>query len=817
MNILKDPIDLEEFNHYEETREWLLTCINSSKEINKNAISERKRYNANNKDEIQPIQEANGYKNISREDIELFQKMLPCPYFAHLEFIQEENGYSDIEVCYIGDEMLALGSDIKVYSWTTDLADKLYYQKMSKPFLFTHKNYEFMIYPELRRPVTIVEGEYKGYANEFASENYIERKGLEEYLTAGEEVSDEFLLSVLERKKAETEITNIIRTIQQNQNTVIRLPFKKNIIVQGCAGSGKTMILLHRLSFLLERDRIPETTKSVILTPGELYNEQFKDLRENLSIKSIAVRTVESYYLEYLKKIDWKVTDRKKFVSDEIFPPLYLQEVYSTELIEWMRDVVKENRENGIVTPNAIDRKTLLYFAAKLDVSKHIMQYYTSFDRPETIYSLLTLLINEDAKLENTIQEEKTLSNNLLKSMQSAEKAYIIVQNEYKDLTLKIEESIYDKYERVTNWLKNKKRILSNPVEADKKREQQEKLDDLFCNIDLDNDGYLKNLRAVFEEINGNKEDKELKVQLQKYDEVQKKLKQYQEILQNNPKVYEESQRRIQILLPKKLDSEDIEDIKKYMEDLESNTNYEKDYKVLFSTKVIPRIEALCKKHEVDYREKSRHICYLKLWWYNINVGNGTGEYFFSIDEAQNLAQNEYSLLQKLNGEKTIFNLYGDIYQNTCPARGIQDWHEVNSVFVNEIDQFLFVENYRNTNQITKFTNETIKLPLQMKPIGYNAEEVRICKREFDFLMLLKKCCDTKTVAIVYKDLSNKDVTELKKHIENEISSNLIKILTIEEAKGLEFNTVFVYELGMTENEKYIAYTRAMEKLYIIR
>ena len=40
-------------------------------------------------------------------------------------------------------------------------------------------------------------------------------------------------------------------------------------------------------------------------------------------------------------------------------------------------------------------------------------------------------------------------------------------------------------------------------------------------------------------------------------------------------------------------------------------------------------------------------------------------------------------------------------------------------------------------------------------------------------------------------------------------------VLTISQAKGLEFNTVFALSGRMSKNERYIAYTRALDELYV--
>ena len=40
-------------------------------------------------------------------------------------------------------------------------------------------------------------------------------------------------------------------------------------------------------------------------------------------------------------------------------------------------------------------------------------------------------------------------------------------------------------------------------------------------------------------------------------------------------------------------------------------------------------------------------------------------------------------------------------------------------------------------------------------------------------------------------------------------------LMTVEQARGLEFETVFAVTGRMSENEKYITYTRALDELYV--
>lgn len=50
----------------------------------------------------------------------------------------------------------------------------------------------------------------------------------------------------------------------------------------------------------------------------------------------------------------------------------------------------------------------------------------------------------------------------------------------------------------------------------------------------------------------------------------------------------------------------------------------------------------------------------------------------------------------------------------------------------------------------------------------------------------------------------------------DEIHNGNISILSVSSTKGLEFDVVYVFTKGMTNNERYIAYTRALSELIII-
>lgn len=109
-----------------------------------------------------------------------------------------------------------------------------------------------------------------------------------------------------------------------------------------------------------------------------------------------------------------------------------------------------------------------------------------------------------------------------------------------------------------------------------------------------------------------------------------------------------------------------------------------------------------------------------------------------------------------------------------------------------------------------EYCNE--KLKMQMQPVGVDMEEVSEYKDIFaaiDFAENIKN----DAVFIVKDEYAEADLENLLKGkgIEN------YHIYTVKTVKGLEFKETFVFDDGMQRNEKYIAYTRALAKLNVIK
>ena len=128
---------------------------------------------------------------------------------------------------------------------------------------------------------------------------------------SGNVAADEFLLSQLNERLGK-KLQDIVSTIQALQNSIIRDPLKKPILIQGVAGSGKTTILLHRLAYLFYtyKEEI-STNNSLIIAPNQMFIDYVSDVLPNLGVPKVDTET----YLFWAKSVlEW---DDKYTISRE--------------------------------------------------------------------------------------------------------------------------------------------------------------------------------------------------------------------------------------------------------------------------------------------------------------------------------------------------------------------------------------------------------------------------------------------------------------------------------------------------------------------
>ena len=132
----------------------------------------------------------------------------------------------------------------------------------------------------------------------------IENDRLKDFFDSDVVANDELLTKYLAKSKKAV-LGEIIATIQQEQNAIIRTSPKTNIIVQGVAGSGKTTVAMHRISYILYNyeDRFRPEDFYIIGSNRILLN-YITSVLPDLDVYGVSQMTMEQLFVRFLYE-DW--------------------------------------------------------------------------------------------------------------------------------------------------------------------------------------------------------------------------------------------------------------------------------------------------------------------------------------------------------------------------------------------------------------------------------------------------------------------------------------------------------------------------------
>lgn len=153
------------------------------------------------------------------------------PYFGRIDY--DDLTYGTTEQCYIGKNGISRNqTDVIIVDWRAPVSSVYYENELGKGSYCVPGSEDVDINLHKKRTYDISDGKLIGFYDDDVAAN------------------DELLVKYLSQNK-EAVLGDIIATIQKEQNEIIRDIPNKNIIVQGVAGSGKTTVALHRISYLL--------------------------------------------------------------------------------------------------------------------------------------------------------------------------------------------------------------------------------------------------------------------------------------------------------------------------------------------------------------------------------------------------------------------------------------------------------------------------------------------------------------------------------------------------------------------------------------
>jgi DNA helicase IV len=273
------------------------------------------------------------------EKINKLKKDKENTHFGRMDLYLTENDKCENITMYLGEKSINENNENLVYDWRSPVGN-LYYMNAQEKFHFGETDYKL----KLKRQIEIEKSQVLNIYD-----SYVEGRGLN--------VTDDFLLKVLESKKNRNEFSDIIKTIQSNQNNIIRDDLNTKSVVQGVAGSGKTVVLLHRLSYLLyNHPNIND--KLLFITPSRIFQSKLGEINRSLSLTTVKMMPMEEYYAE---KIRYYLPSIKfNFIIKDNFNNEVLKFIYSDEFISYIDNQIKSYKPVDIKKESYIKKNVEL-------------------------------------------------------------------------------------------------------------------------------------------------------------------------------------------------------------------------------------------------------------------------------------------------------------------------------------------------------------------------------------------------------------------------------------------------------------------------
>ncbi len=791
------------------------------------------------------------------EVAKLVGKLYDSPYFAHVVVSLDDNP-DDKENYFLSDcesleQIVIIGNNAMLLPFKQNKDRPIsgalfhcYQAKKGDPISYKGpRGDEFVLVPQLICNTEIWKKKLKDVIRLYPQ------------MDVSQITADELLELKLQENRNNPTFKNIISTLQQKQFEIIATDTKKSFVVQGCAGSGKSQCMLHRLFFL--RDVLAQDgwDKVLLLTPTKLFRQYSAELIKRYQLSDVYNCSIADLYRNILSTYDARFKDRQYIyqITEEYLPNGYLLDVYEED------NLLKIEAEiNNAIRKYVQTGCSVLGIAEPINITATVVdEIIMQLDEQMKAFDIL-----EEALLENNeYQDKRHEYEQLLKNVKSDRKK----QQRYTDELQRIQDNqaelerlsnaVIEAEQERTEWINQReKRIVDAIKELETISKKVERGTDLQAPAK-----YARQLFLVKDLTEGKKfrEDEEYLVFLNDYcGQAQADLqvviknkniknitdrykKRKQEVAENLETISEEIVDKLAkvdefeewlrtaasetegVEAKNTLLRSEMERARYFLARIESAVFEQEIWKALTPVKEKYDIQTLKVEELKDGKRKESRILYKSdlLFYVRIYMKLHPDAEFpdyslICIDEGQDLHRADYDILHALY-PKATFNIFGDVDQVLHSACGISNWEEQTGIST----VYTLMTNYRNTAAIVDFCNKQYGINMNYvgsvdqrhKPVVLvSSEEIRDVTASKDVVVIVKDrrsyeefCKDAgmQTDSYIYMDTISEKNDEKQK-----------ECYSIFAAKGLEFANVLVYAKHMTKNQKVVACTRSMGGLY---
>ncbi len=841
---LKDKV----YNTFDSMSQEASLSVNSNEE----SVSEGK---FEDQDAFMVYGQLSSARQRKHEVEQLMSKLYYKPYFSHVK-VSYDDGYDD-ENYFLSDnealdQIILIGEDGFLLPFKQDskrpVAKALfhcYQAKKGDPISYKAPAGTITIIPKLICDTDVENRQLLNVIQLYPTPNDLK-------VTA-----DEMLENRLQENRDNPALQNIISTLQLQQFEIISADINQNFVVQGCAGSGKSQCLLHRLFFLRDTLENDGWEKVLLLTPTKLFRQYSADLMRRYQLTNINNFSITDLYIRLLAAYDDRFKERQYIyqMTEEYLPDGYLHAIYDEDNVKKIElEIDKAIRKYVVAGCNALGRQIpkiititfineLVYaldeeikaFDEREEILKKNEEYQAKRDEYEQLLKNIDTARKKQKRLEEELKRNIDNQNEIIHLIDEVKKC----EKEKADWTAqrekRIQDSILDfeaasrKMDRGTDLQAPARYarqlfLLKDITEGERFKSDEEELSILEELLEIAKkelkeairDNKAQNVIARYKKRQTEIEEN-IRVVSNEIENTTVKIEEYSLWLRAAASEYNGQEAKITLL------RSEMQQSRYFLSRIESTVFEREVWNALAPVKEKYDIQTIEIEELLDGKHKESRILYKADLLFYVKIymklhPNARLPIYemICIDEGQDLHRADYEILQGLY-PNTVFNVFGDVAQVLHSACGISDWKAQTGI--EKI--YPLMTNYRNTAAIVDFCNK--KFEVEMDYIG------NVNKSQKPFIVTswseAQRILMNKGVVLIVKDYESYVELCDESHfaydnytfldtMSNKPMNGERECYSIFAAKGLEFSNVFVYARHMTINQKVVACTRAMGGLY---
>lgn len=263
----------------------------------------------------------------SRNQLSKNQAAFERPFFGRIDYKNlDEKLY---ESTYIGKHGVQKDqTNVVVVDWRAPISTVYYENELGRGSYGIPDGREYEIDLQLKRTFDIENGKLQGYYDSDVAAN------------------DELLVKYLSKNR-DAVLGDIIATIQKEQNAIIRENPFHNVIVQGVAGSGKTTVAMHRISYIMYNYKERFTSNEFCIVGGnDILIDYITGGLPELDVYDVKHMRMDEL-LTYLLKREWK--KKYQLIEPDTACAWKSKMLFAKELESYLLNLRKHILENSAV------------------------------------------------------------------------------------------------------------------------------------------------------------------------------------------------------------------------------------------------------------------------------------------------------------------------------------------------------------------------------------------------------------------------------------------------------------------------------------